>query len=101
MDRQLEMLSQNWADRCMFEHQMRGYGENLAFISSTGPTPDPGYVIRESIRQWYNERPLYRFGRGSCGAACHYTQVQLEFTIYFGYFACPKISGTKTTSTTE
>nr|XP_022318496.1 cysteine-rich secretory protein LCCL domain-containing 2-like [Crassostrea virginica] len=75
VDRQLEMLSQNWADRCMFEHQMRGYGENLAFISSTGPTPDPGYVIRESIRQWYNERPLYRFGRGSCGAACHYTQM--------------------------
>lgn len=71
----LENLSQRWADRCVFEHQMRGYGENLAFISSTGPTPDPGYVIRESIRQWYNERPLYRFGTGSCGAACHYTQM--------------------------
>ncbi|XP_048763581.1 cysteine-rich secretory protein LCCL domain-containing 2-like isoform X1 [Ostrea edulis] len=74
-DRSLEIAAQQWADRCEFEHQMRGYGENLAFISSTGATPEPGYVIRESIRQWYNERPLYSFGTQSCGAACHYTQM--------------------------
>ncbi|XP_062567461.1 cysteine-rich secretory protein LCCL domain-containing 2-like isoform X1 [Saccostrea cucullata] len=74
-DLSLERAAQRWADRCVFEHQMRGYGENLAFLSSTGPTPFRGYVIDESIRQWYNERPLYRFGSASCGAACHYTQM--------------------------
>ncbi|KAK3091055.1 hypothetical protein FSP39_016799 [Pinctada imbricata] len=74
-DRELELRAQQWVDRCGFFHQQRGYGENLAFYSSTGPTPRADYVIRNSMRSWYNEKPLYRFGRGSCGRACHYTQM--------------------------
>ena len=81
-DSQLEARAGAWSERCRFEHQMRGFGENLAFMSSTGRPPRPLETIRDGIRNWYNEIRLWirrspRQKREFCGAACHYTQVYI------------------------
>lgn len=76
----MEARAGQWSEGCRFEHQMRGYGENLAFMSSTGPAPRPRETIMDGIRNWYNEISLWQRRSPQqrlqfCGAACHYTQV--------------------------
>ncbi|KAJ8305544.1 hypothetical protein KUTeg_016089 [Tegillarca granosa] len=71
----LQGAAARWAQTCRFEHQYSGrYGENLAFEASTGRL-NPRRVMINGMRNWFNEKRLYRYGRGSCGAACHYTQM--------------------------
>ncbi|CAC5367519.1 CRISP [Mytilus coruscus] len=79
-DSDLEARAGRWSEGCRFEHQMRGYGENLAFMSSTGPAPRPRETIMDGMWNWYNEISLWmarspRQRREFCGAACHYTQL--------------------------
>ncbi|XP_033738836.1 peptidase inhibitor R3HDML-like [Pecten maximus] len=83
-DMGLERRAASWANRCVFRHQMGGFGENLAFISSTGQAVDDIYSINNAIMNWYGERRLWRGGTGHCGAACHYTQMVWSRTSRLG-----------------
>lgn len=65
-----------WSETCYFEHQRGGVGENLSYFTSTGRPVPPRTVIQRSIGLWAAEKRLWRWST-SCGAACHYTQVQL------------------------
>ncbi|XP_060069912.1 LOW QUALITY PROTEIN: peptidase inhibitor R3HDML-like, partial [Ylistrum balloti] len=80
----LERRAASWANRCMFRHQMAGFGENLAFVSSTGQAVNDLYSINNAISNWYAERPLWRGGTGHCGSACHYTQIVWSRTSRLG-----------------
>ncbi|XP_071169156.1 cysteine-rich secretory protein LCCL domain-containing 2-like [Mytilus edulis] len=88
-DSDLEARAGQWSEGCRFEHQMRGYGENLAFMSSTGPAPRPRETIMDGIRNWYNEISLWQRRSPQqrlqfCGAACHYTQLVWSRTSRLG-----------------
>ncbi|XP_052266963.1 peptidase inhibitor 15-A-like [Dreissena polymorpha] len=73
-DNNLAFRAAQWTETCFFEHQRRGFGENLSYFTSTGPSLPPRTVVQRSIGLWAAERPLW--GRGpQCGAACHYTQL--------------------------
>ncbi|XP_021361825.1 cysteine-rich secretory protein LCCL domain-containing 2-like [Mizuhopecten yessoensis] len=83
-DMGLEQRAASWASRCSFRHQMAGFGENLAFVSSTGQAVDDMYSINNAMRNWYGERGLWHGGTGHCGAACHYTQIVWSRTTRLG-----------------
>ncbi|XP_052257413.1 peptidase inhibitor 15-A-like isoform X2 [Dreissena polymorpha] len=73
-DNFLAYRAAQWTETCYFEHQRRGFGENLSYFTSTGPPLSSRTAVQRSIGLWAAERPLW--GRGpQCGAACHYTQL--------------------------
>lgn len=87
-DMRLEQRAADWVRRCVFRHQKAGFGENLAFLSSTGPAVPDSVAIYSGLRNWYGERRLWHGGTGHCGASCHYTQVQCEQEVGWGGRQC-------------
>ncbi|XP_046566967.1 cysteine-rich secretory protein 2-like isoform X2 [Haliotis rubra] len=71
-DDQLEKEARAWANRCVFEHQMKGRGENLAFNTKTIPESE---LTKIAFKGWFDEKNIYSYGQYSCGASCHYTQL--------------------------
>lgn len=64
---QVAASAQQWADRCVFEHQKgSGYGENLAWGSSPN----------SAVARWYNEISKYNYSNpGFSMKTGHFTQV--------------------------
>lgn len=61
--------AQAYAESCPSDHSASGYGENMAWASSS---LDPALVVR----MWYDEEPLYDDDNpGWTPAAGHFTQV--------------------------
>ena len=70
---QLENEAAMWASNCMFDHQQRGRGENLAM--HTAPW-DYARLINTGITMWSDEKRQYTYGSsGFSQATGHYTQV--------------------------
>ncbi|KAH3752777.1 peptidase inhibitor 15-like [Dreissena polymorpha] len=73
-DNNIANKAARWTETCNFEHQGRGYGENLAYTTFNGSPPPSRNVVKSLFGLWAGEKPLW--GRDTeCGAACHYTQL--------------------------
>ncbi|GAB1603813.1 cysteine-rich secretory protein LCCL domain-containing 2-like [Argonauta hians] len=70
-----------WASRCVFKHQMKGRGENLAFDSNRGKTEDK---LESSMQSWFDEKRMFSRQMSSCGSTCHYTQMVWAKTTHVG-----------------
>ncbi|XP_046364969.2 C-type lectin domain family 18 member B-like isoform X2 [Haliotis rufescens] len=71
-DDQLEKEAGAWANGCVFEHQMKGRGENLAFNTNKNPETE---LTEIAFKAWFDEKNIYTYGQYSCGSSCHYTQL--------------------------
>ncbi|XP_067679222.1 cysteine-rich secretory protein 2-like isoform X2 [Haliotis asinina] len=71
-DDQLEQEASAWANRCVFAHQYKGRGENLAFNTNKYPESE---LTEIAFKGWFDEKNIYSYGQYSCGASCHYTQL--------------------------
>ncbi|XP_071117279.1 cysteine-rich secretory protein 2-like isoform X2 [Haliotis cracherodii] len=71
-DDQLEKEASAWANGCVFEHQMKGRGENLAFNTNKNPETE---LTEIAFKAWFDEKNMYSYGQYSCGSSCHYTQL--------------------------
>ena len=80
-------MAQNYAEKCVFEHNKHrvsqqstftSVGENLA-AGTADPADFPGFV-----QNWHDEVQDYNFKANSCSGVCdHYTQVSvLDFNAY-------------------
>ncbi|KAK6188719.1 hypothetical protein SNE40_004841 [Patella caerulea] len=62
----------HWVDKCRFEHENGGRGENIFFSNYKQNTRD---LILAGLDDWHEERSTWRWTNGDCGFACHYTQM--------------------------
>lgn len=69
-----EKAAGNWALRCQFEHENKGWGENLAF-NAMPDNPTMKGKIKDMMAGWHKEKNEYSYGQQSCIPACHYTQL--------------------------
>jgi pathogenesis-related protein 1 len=73
-------VAQAYAEKCIWEHSMGDYGENL-YATSGGGTP------KDVVDSWVSEVSDYDYATNACnpGAACgHYTQVVWANTLRLG-----------------
>jgi uncharacterized protein YkwD len=69
-------VAQAYADKCVFEHNNTGYGENLA--QATDPS------VTAMINDWYSEIGMYDFASGTGDGTGHFTQVVWKSTTQVG-----------------
>jgi uncharacterized protein YkwD len=69
-------IAQDYANKCVFEHNNSGYGENLAQAS------DPN--VSSMINDWYSEISAYDFASGTGNGTGHFTQVVWKSTTQVG-----------------
>lgn len=69
-------VAQSYADKCVFEHNSTGYGENLAQATD----PD----VTAMINDWYSEISAYDFASGTGSGTGHFTQVIWKSTKQVG-----------------
>ncbi|XP_029653452.1 cysteine-rich secretory protein LCCL domain-containing 2 [Octopus sinensis] len=88
--KQLATEANKWAHKCMFDHQRKGRGENLAFDSNAGTIKD---LIRSEMQGWFDEKRDFYRSASSCGSSCHYTQMVWANTTHVGCSAinCPSL----------
>lgn len=66
----LAAVAQAYAEKCVWEHSMGEYGENL--YASAGQETTPGDVVTS----WVSEVAEYDYSTNGCSGVCgHYTQV--------------------------
>ncbi|KAL4236537.1 GLI pathoproteinsis-related 1 like 1 [Mactra antiquata] len=66
----LAEIADRWTRNCRFEHESKGYGENLAYSTNKDT------VVKTGLDDWYNEIKDYSYNTKSCSGVCtHYTQV--------------------------
>ena len=85
-DPKLEAIAQKWAERCYYKHSSHSPGENLAWTSLVGERKPDSELIDDAMQRWYDEINQYRYGKGSCGMSCHYTQVGVSFLDLYFFF---------------
>ncbi|XP_052777670.1 uncharacterized protein LOC128214985 [Mya arenaria] len=88
----LANLAEKWVSRCNFEHENKGFGENLAFSTKT----DDVVNIDEAMQNWYDEIKDYNYAGKKCTPmSCHYTQLVWSQTREVGCAIkkCPSMSG--------
>ncbi|XP_048760809.1 cysteine-rich secretory protein LCCL domain-containing 2-like [Ostrea edulis] len=71
-DDQLSKEAQAWTQRCVFEHQKKGRGENLAYDTHRKTNEE---LINSSMKAWYDEIKDYNYYGKQCYRSCHYTQI--------------------------
>ena len=69
-------VAQDYANKCVFEHNNTGYGENLAQSSSPN--------VSAMINDWYSEISAYDFASGTGNGTGHFTQVVWKSTTQVG-----------------
>lgn len=69
-------IAQDYANKCVFEHNNSGYGENLAQSSSPN--------VSAMINDWYSEISAYDFASGTGNGTGHFTQVVWKSTTQVG-----------------
>ena len=69
-------VAQDYANKCVFEHNNTGYGENLAQASSPN--------VSGMISDWYSEISAYDFASGTGNGTGHFTQVVWKSTKQVG-----------------
>lgn len=69
-------VAQDYANKCVFEHNNTGYGENLAQASSPN--------VSGMINDWYSEISAYDFASGTGNGTGHFTQVVWKSTKQVG-----------------
>lgn len=83
---ELALVAQNYADKCIFEHNPNKNNEQNTFgvvgenlFMTTG-----GFDPTGSIQAWYNEVGGYTYSDRSCSGVCgHYTQVVSTKSVLF------------------
>lgn len=88
-DDELACFSQDWAQRCVFEHSHReGYGENIAAGFGNNYAPMTG------VQDWYGEIFGYKPSMGYSDARGHATQMGWKDTkqVGCGVAVCPATS---------
>lgn len=74
--KEAEEAADRWARKCVFEHENKGWGENIAFVANPSLKTEEE-KIKSMHKAWHDEKKLYTYGQKSCGTtgACHYTQI--------------------------
>ncbi|GFO03324.1 cysteine-rich secretory protein lccl domain-containing 2 [Plakobranchus ocellatus] len=85
----LQQRADAWIQGCNFKHEFNmDLGENLFF------TTDHNDAFFLGVKAWHDEKSLWSYSSGNCGAACHYTQIIWSWTITVGCSAkvCPSLT---------